>query len=166
MKKRGQLLAQPFVMIFAIIVGALILTWGIYEVYKLINVSCDVELVDYITTLKKDVQRYYYYESGSSNKFKINLPCEASYICFVSHDIPFYCSVAGAGISCVKPQGYNQGFIVGRKNDNVFIYSKKGVDAYYVPYLRPIGTENPLCISDQKQVILTSKGTYVEVSNV
>ncbi len=166
MKKRGQLLAQPFVMIFGIIVGALILTWGIYEVYKLINVSCDVELVDYVTTLKKDVQRYYYYESGSSNRFKVDLPCEASHICFVSQDIPFYCRVQGAGIPCVKPQGYNQGFIVARKNDNVFIYSKKGVDAYYVPYLRPTSTENPLCISDQKQIVLTSKGTYVEVSNV
>jgi hypothetical protein len=163
MKKRGQLMAQPLVMIFAMIVGALILAWGIYEVYKLLNVAKDVQAADYITGLSKDVQRYYYYEPGSSNRFKINLPADFSYICFVNQDITFQC-VSGGSPPCVMPPNYNKAFVIGRKSDNVFIFSKKEVFAYHVPYLMPPDTENPLCVNNYNSTVLTSKGTYVEVS--
>lgn len=164
MEKRGQLLGQPFIMIFGLIAGALILAWGIYQVYQLIDLSKDVQVEDYINGFSKDVQRYYYLEQGSSNKFKISLPQEYSYICFVDRVNPFYCS--NGPIPCIKPPNYNHPFVIARKSDNVFVYSKSDVLAYHVPYLRTPATENPLCVKNMMNVLLTSKGTYVEVSHV
>jgi len=160
MKKRGQLLGQPFMMIFALIVGALILAWGAYEVYKLVNVAKDVQAADYISNLRSDVNRYYYYVPGSSNKFKVGLPASYDYICFVNHN-----STLNPAPS-VKPPNYNHVFVDARKSDDVFVYSKNDVLAYNVPYVRPPDGKNPLCLKNQKSFILTSKGNYVEVNDV
>ena len=157
MKKRGQLLGQPLVMIFALVVGALILTWGVYQVYKLVKISCDVEVADYVTGLKKDVQRYCYFEVGSSNRFIVNLPCDFNYVCFASHEIPFFGSTD-------KPSNYNPTFVALRNNSNVFVYSSKSVLAYYVPCLRAPASQNPLCVRNNMPIVLTSRGNYVEVS--
>lgn len=160
MKKRGQLLGQPFVMVFALIVGALILTWGIYEVYKLLAVAKDVEVNDYISTLGKDVDRYYYLEPGSSNRFRVSLPSDFSHICFVSREP----SATLDSNPVPKPNNYNHNFVLARKGDNVFVYSAKDVSAFYVPYVRPPSSSNPSCFANNAFLTLTSKGTYVEVS--
>lgn len=160
MKKRGQLLGQPLLMIFALIVGALILAWGVYQIYKLTTTSCSVEVEGYIATLKKDVQRYYYFEVGSSNKFQVRLPCDYNYICFVNHSTPPPTDPA------VRPPNYNRQFVLDRQDDNVFIYSKKEVSTFYIPYLSLPSTSNKvLCVKNYQYIILTSQGTYVEVSN-
>lgn len=157
MKKRGQLLGQPIVMIFALIVGGLILGWGIFQAYKLLNTAREVEVADYVATLKRDVERYYYFEPGSSGKFKVSLPQDFTYVCFASHEIPFFGSTT-------KPPNYNHAFVALRNNTNIFVYSKKGVLTYYIPYLRAPASQNPLCVKNQMNVMLTSRGTYVEVS--
>ncbi|MFH1331808.1 MAG: hypothetical protein ABIH63_00805 [archaeon] len=157
MKKRGQLLGQPIVMIFALIVGALILAWGIFQAYKLMNIAREVEVADYVTTLRKDVERYYYFEPGSSGRFKVSLPSYYNYICFASHEIPFFGSTP-------KPPNYNAAFVALRNNSNIFVYSQKEVLTYNVPYLRAPANQNPLCVKNQMNIMLTSRGTYVEVS--
>ena len=159
MKKRGQLLDQPLVMIFAMIVGALILIWGLYEVYKVVGVSKDVQVIDYITTLKKDVQRYYYFEPGSSSVFKISVPSDFTYVCFANRDGAPVKKLGG-----VYPVNYNNDFVVGRKSDNVFVYSDGKVLAYYVPYLKTPSL-NVLCYRNGYRITLTSKGNYVEVAD-
>ncbi|MEM4244796.1 MAG: hypothetical protein QXR60_01145 [Candidatus Nanoarchaeia archaeon] len=161
MRKRGQLLGQPLIMIFALIVGALILAWGAYEIYKLLSFSCEVESRDFISTLKNNAQRYYYYEQGSSNRFQIRLPCDDNaYICFANHSSTLNPNPT------VKPPNYNSGFVNGRKGDNVFIFSKKEVFAFNVPYLSPReGTAtNPTCVKNYQYVTFTSQGTFVEVT--
>jgi hypothetical protein len=159
MKKRGQLLGQPLIMIFAMIVGALILVWGLYEGYKVIGVSKDVQVIDYITNLKRDVQRYYYFEPGSSSVFKISVPSDFTYVCFANRD-----GTPSKKAGWVYPANYNNDFVVGRKSDNVFVYSKDKVLAYYVPYLKTPSLDVS-CFKNGYKIKLMSKGTYVEVTD-
>lgn len=157
MKKRGEMMGQPLVMIFALVVGALILIWGIYQVYQLTTLAKEVEVRDYIEKLRKDTQRYYYYETGSTNKFSIRLPQEYTYICFVDQKAPFL-----GGIK--RPNGFNEGFVKAR-SENIFVYSKEDIQAYSITSLKPQANKNPLCVENKKEIIITSKGSYVEISD-
>jgi hypothetical protein len=154
MKKRGQLMAQPFVMLFAVIIGALVLVWGVYEINKLVNFSGDIQLTDTINNFQRVVDQYYYFNEGSSREYKINLPSKFKKICFYSHDKEW--NYPGSDL--------NEGFIRARKNDNVFIFPIEEGSVFNITNLKPEGEENPLCFRSGEKFVITSRNNYVGVS--
>ena len=151
--KRGQLLSQPFIMLFAIIVGALVLAWGVYEINKLMNLSEDVQLTDTVSNLQKVVDQYYYFNEGSSKEYKIILPSKFDKICFYS---------SGLGWN-PSDSDLNREFMEARENDNVFIFPIADGSVFNVANIETEG-RNPLCFKSGEAFTITSRDTHVEVS--
>ena len=154
MKKRGQLMEQPFIMLFAIIVGFLILTWGTWQVYKLMNLSEEIEIKKNMNEFQKVVDQYYYFDEGSSVSYKIKVPSKFNKICFYDRDRSWTPSDIDL----------NEGFIKER-GDNVFIFPLDKDSTFDIGNLKvKIGEDNPLCFKTYEKFLLVSQGTHVEVS--
>ena len=98
--KKAQIMGQPFVYIFALVVGALILFWGARTVIKLVERSEMVEVVDFIKTLESTVDEYYMLDEGSEKTIKLRLPKKISYFC-VADENALSCRTS-SGDSCGK----------------------------------------------------------------
>ena len=156
-------MAQPFVMLFAIIVGALVLVWGVYEIKQLIDLSGDIQLSDTMNDFQRVVDQYYYFNEGSARKYKINLPSNFDKICFYSHN------PADGGWN--HPPDTNldkhKPFIINRENDNVFIIPISEGSAFNIINLKPIeGGNNPLCFRSGEKINITTETNYVGVSKI
>ncbi len=57
--KKGQLLSQPFVLIFGVIVIALVFIFGSYMIYRLMKVECKVENEQFLVDLQKRIDEIY-----------------------------------------------------------------------------------------------------------
>ena len=77
------MLSQPFVYIFALIVGALILVWGGKTVLDLLQTGSQVNVGTFIKSLEEDVAAYKNFGEGSRTTKKVDFPQEITYICFL-----------------------------------------------------------------------------------
>lgn len=160
MRKRGQLFGQPFVLIFALVVGALILFWGIYQVFQLKDIADDAELARFMTSFKRTVDEYYWKDLDSSKRFMLTLPSGVTSLCFTNKE---------NSLSKPKPADFFQkhkgfDFIMKESKDQVFFILDKEIKPYAVNDTKP-KDYNPLCIPTGEYIVLTSKGSYVEVSS-
>ena len=154
MRKRGQLFDQPFILIFGIVVGALILVWGGKMIYDLKTTGDKVEVELFINNLRKEIDKQYYYDVGSQKEIVLKLPAEVEQICFYDKD-----------------EGTNQ--LIGdelklvinlRSSENTFLITPIPYDQirFKIDKLR-IKEKNPLCLRNKdKYVIITGKD-YVEI---
>ncbi len=96
MKKKGQILSQPFFYIFSIIVIAMILVFGIKMIKDTLNTACKVENANFMNELEKNIDLIYDASPGSSQQCAIvksyglsTIKCEIQFpsgikgICFV-----------------------------------------------------------------------------------
>lgn len=89
MKKRGQLLEQPFIYIFIIIVIAFIVIFGVTQIAKINKASQEATYLKFQTDLKDAVKRTYDKNEGtlltfskqSANK-PLLVPKEVKQVCF------------------------------------------------------------------------------------
>jgi len=154
MKKGGQLMGQPFVMIFAAVVGFLILVWGMWQVYQLMGLSEEIQLKKSMNDFQKVVDEYSYFTKGSSTEHKINLPSEFTKICFYdSDDVWSY------------TEGDLDKWFIENRGDNVFVFPIDD-SAFNIKGLKVKEDEsNPLCFKTNEKFLLISQGTHVEVSS-
>jgi len=158
--KRGQL-DQPFVIIFALVVASVILILGYYSISGLIKTADSVETAKFYSDLKKNVETYYNYASGTNAQIKLNVPEGISGVCFVElnsvdeSDIK-YMGVAEDVGAFKKTADYNVFFSI---KENI-----KPISPLRIERLKP--KENPLCKDTigRLDIVLTNKGSYVEVS--
>ena len=158
MKKRGQLLSEPLVLVFALIVGAMILMWGMYYVLKLKDVGESVEISTFISNLRKDVDSFYYLDEGSSKIINIRLLSKIDYVCFKGSG-----SFNNQQILAKYPEF---DFIFENNDKNIFFLPLDAyrVTIYNIENLRSTGL-NPLCFKNGEKAKLTTKATYVEISS-
>ena len=158
--KRGQL-DQPFVIIFALVVASVILILGYYSISGLIKTADSVETAKFYNDLKKNVETYYNYASGTNAQIKLNVPEGINGVCFVElnsvdeSDIK-YKGVAEDVGAFKKTADYNVFFSI---KENI-----KPISPLRIERLKP--KENPLCKDTigRLDIVLTNKGSYVEVS--
>lgn len=81
MKKRGQLMSQPFIMIFALVVGGIILIFGTKIIFDLTKHTQQVQLSTFVNDFKEKIEQYYYLDEGSKETIKLNLPAKVKAIC-------------------------------------------------------------------------------------
>ena len=87
MLKRGQILSQPFVYIFAIIVIAFILLFGIRSVIDIIKIGNLVETKTLINKIEKQIDSCYNLDKGSTCSFEdVVISRNIKEICFVNSE--------------------------------------------------------------------------------
>ncbi len=175
--KKAQLMAQPFVYVFALILGALILVWGIKMIVDFVGTANKAELGRLIKSIESDVSEFYHYDEGAEKPRTLSLPKGINYLCIAS---------PGERINCKKKtksgiSNCNLGQIdetlepwltrAGSKN-NVFTVPLENAGLnngrFSVPEASPEQLKpsqgNPLCIANGAQLVLTTKADYVEAS--
>lgn len=150
------MLEQPLVWVFALIVGGLILVWGGYQVYKLVSFSNEIQANDFVTTLKSDIESYYYLEEGSSKVITIILPSGIEHICFTDegdYDFPEFLS-----------QG--EQFLIKNREENVFMFPSDKIDqgAFFIQHITT--DSNPLCLENKDKLILTTLEENVKLEKM
>ncbi|MCG2717681.1 MAG: hypothetical protein L6408_02450 [Nanoarchaeota archaeon] len=170
MKKRGQVMGTPFIMIFALVVGALVLVGGLYYVYRLTTFAGEISIAKEINDFKTTVKAYYYLEEGNSKTVKISLPSQAKNICF--HDSSKDWKPVTTGIHLKDypidfetKESFYQNYLSSFKTKNMFAMPTKEFkeSAFEIPYLKP-KTYNPLCVRNNQNIKLISMGDHVEVT--
>lgn len=163
--KKGQLMSQPFVYIFALIVGALVLAYGVYVLYDLVSQTNEVQVLEAIEDLDDIVQTYNILDEGSTKKWRLSFPGEVDSICFYDNSKTIACKLDG--MNC-DPDDLSDGFSLYLSDNNVYLlpltlsYNRLSYD---IDNLKP-ENGNPLCVSNGKEIWLESKQDYVGVSIV
>ena len=86
--KKGQVIGQPFVYIFAIIVIALILFFGFRMISNLINFEEDVDYADFLNNFDNEINIVYAESFGSTKSLEsLRVPDEVTEICFVVDNV-------------------------------------------------------------------------------
>ncbi len=155
MEQKAQLLGQPFIYIFAIIVAALILAFGVRMTLKLKDTGEYVRLIDFKNELEKNVNVYYSFDAGSNDFFQVSLPPSLRYACFYNPD--------KAIVNSEYPE-LNK-IVVYRKDNLYFLpldaFPNKQT-SFKIEKLKTL-EENPKCIKNGMKYHLISQATYVEV---
>lgn len=151
--RKSQIQIIPLIYVFAIIVAALILAFGLSYVFKLKNVGSDIELGKFKIELDKKISYVYNLDTGSVDKFSYRVPEKLNKVCFVD------------------PQ--NKGFVDERLDNLIFVCPKCNLffimdeeDKYFeINGLKP--ETSPICFSSENKRIeffLENKGKYVTPS--
>lgn len=152
-------MAHPFAAIFALVVAALIIIFGVSVLRDLYNVSNTVDITSLRNTLQKEVDAYYILDEGSQKTLTLPVPKQVAFICFVDQ----------SGFIDYSLIPNNKDNIVRTLTDrNVFLISEQGqpsVDppAFTIKNLKP--ESNPLCIRTVGSLSarIISKGTHVSI---
>jgi len=166
-KKKGQM-DIPFVMIFALIVGALVLVGGVYYIYRLIGTAEQISIGKEINDFKATVKAYYYLEEGNSKQVKVVMPSKARTVCF--YQSPGW-SPGTSGLGAKYPpdwaaekDSFYKRYFQSFSEKNMFIFPTKDFkeSVFLVPYLKlDASAPNPTCVGNGDAVRITSMGGHV-----
>ena len=168
-------MAQPFVYIFALILGALILIWGIKVIVDMVSIGGKAELGKITKTIQSDVEAYYNYDEGSTKELSISLPKGLSYLCISDPGKNFNCQkkdIAGVTKPCgsvgtLEPLLKREAEKADNKNNLFAIpFAQATLEGgkFKAPNLKPVSGINPICIQTGAKLVLTSRAGYVEAS--
>ena len=156
--KKGQAFGRPFIYMFALIVAALTLIWGIRAINDIRDKSELVELTTFITDLKDNVKTYYYSDAGSSKTITLILPPKVEKVCFTNPgSIPNTYISSELNFELEDNTQYNT---------YILPLDSFSVTRFKINYLNITETENPLCMDTNGKftaTIETQEG-YVEIS--
>lgn len=162
MKKRkrnekGELMSQPILFIFALVVGAMILFYGVRTVFQVKETAELAEISSFVSNLEKDIEQYYYLDTGSSKIIKLNLPGDIQNVCFRNPNINTVPNDVDSKLNTLMQIN---------PNDNLFIYPvKEGKSSFKVKYLIAYpGNNVALCFKNKEDIKITSLGDSVGVS--
>ncbi len=167
--KRGQLLGMPFIMIFALVVGALTLAGGLYYVFKLVPMAEQISASKEINDFKATIKAYYYLEEGNSKKVKLQFPSKALNVCFYDSNKEW--SVPGTPGTGYPPdfktkEPFYKKFFTANTERNMFFFPSQNFkeSAFYIPYLNlKSQANNPICVKNGLYIRIVSMGDHVEV---
>jgi len=135
---KGELLSQPFIMIFALIVMALILIFGIKSFMDLKTSASTVELAKTVNTLQEEVTRYYNFDLGSSKKISLSVPSTTKKLCFYDK----------SRVINLPLNDYEKATIEASNNNLFFLpLDDHAKNAFNIQNLNNKETNNPYCIS-------------------
>ena len=166
MEKRGQLLSQPFIYIFAIVLAALILLFGVMLINKINNQSEEVQLIAFISDLKTQVNNFYHFDPGSSKELNILLPKKIKQLCFYSNKYSITTELNHPDLKDLNL------ILQYPQSDNLYVIplTEYSETRFTIPNLQPPASENPLCFipkSGRLNAIIETKAyqnnLYVEI---
>ncbi len=163
MGKRGNLLGQPFIYIFTLIVSAFIIYFGFTSVSTIQKEAKLVELSRFIDEMNTVVDTYYNLEIGSGKKISLPTPDGIDEVCFVK---------IGEKINS-DVDNYFREVLKTNTRYNVFTLPLDELPSpapdFTIENLDTDGNENPLCIKTKGRLnaVIETKvrnnNVYVEI---
>jgi len=163
--KRGELLSQPFIYIFMIVVIGFIVVFGFTGLQKLMGFGCTIETTKLTHDFDLHVKQMYSFSAGSNQKYSLITPSDLVGICFVDN-------TQSPNLLVIPYQSVKE-YIeamseAGALNQNVF-FSGKDVDCTPSPYRieNLIVKGGTLCFhvaNGKFDYVLENKGDFVEIS--
>ena len=176
MKRKGQVLGTPFIMIFALVVGALILVGGLYYVFKLTDTAKEISIMKEINDFKATVKTYYFLEEGNSKRIRISFPAQAKNICFydpekrgwkpATDDPSAKLAKTNYPPDIETKEQFYKSFFQAHKEKNMFVFPTEDFEesTFKIPYLTLESQKyNPICVRNGNYIKITSMGDHVEV---
>lgn len=155
---KGQILSQPIIFIFILVVSALVLAFGIKAVLDLQQRADLIQLTTSVDDLKDLVETYYSFVEGSNTQTDISFPSDIKYICIAedSYLIPENVKKYDKDI---------EAYIKASPDYNLFaVPLKYKISRFKIPNLKPV--IDPICFLNPLKAIIENKGTYVEIRNL
>ncbi len=162
MKKRGQILGLPLILLFSLIVGAFILLYGTKVILNLTEEAEYVEFLDQLGDLDTTIQTFQNYDAGSSKIYTLNLPKGIESICFYDSMQENSCSFNGEDCSAELEGEFN---LILDEEYNIYIFPQGLYDRNRF-LIENFQTEdaNPVCLSNGGSVAIQSQKEYVGIS--
>ncbi|QQG38458.1 MAG: hypothetical protein HYS32_02515 [Candidatus Woesearchaeota archaeon] len=144
----------PLIYIFALIVSALILVFGLTQVFKLKSSAEQIEIGQFKLSIEKQIDEIYNLDKGSSLEVIIPVTEKIKEVCFVDNTKTLSTTNAKLGDLAFLNPSHNV-FIIGED-----LNSDKSFNA---EHLKP--DISPICFSTKGKlnIILENKGRYVSV---
>jgi len=160
MKKRGQLMSQPFVMIFALVVGGIILVFGAKLIFDLTKQTNQVQLSKFVNDFKEKIEEYYYLDEGSKETLTVTLPKKVKAICIKNNTV----SQSLQGIPLVLQQDAISRQFIETSSKNMFFIpiTKSEYSAFTIPNVVLQDGKEVECF--YSKITIASKSNFVEIS--
>jgi len=158
--KKAQVMGMPLVLLFGLILGAIILIWGVYMIFNLMDSAELTELADKVTDLRNKMDVFSNYDTGATQKYTVAFPSKIEYVCFYNPDEVMDCKLNGG--SC--PSDLIEFMEITADSNNVYIYPPEYEQIKFeVEDLYP-KEANPECIRNQQTAIIEKTEEYVTIS--
>ena len=165
MKKKGQILGVPLVLVFGLIVGALILAYGAKVIIDMMD---EAEYVDFLGTLddiENNVETFSHYDEGSSKVYDLDLPQDLETLCFYDTEQEFNCYHDGEDcdgdlaelVELLGDDDYNVYVIP----QDLFERGRFGIEEF-IP--KGDNDDNPVCVSNGEQILFTTEDDTVSIA--
>ncbi len=154
---------QVFIFIFALILMAVVLLFGIRQLVLVTSTADKIETLSFIDTLKKEVQTYANFDIGSTKYLTLSVPNDVNQVCFFNNQLPAQ-DIADPVF---------QALLTSDRRNNIFVLPLESFQSpgpgFFIPSLTVRGSRNPLCVTtpDSLKIILETiavpQGVAVEV---
>ncbi len=162
MKKRGQLLGLPLLLVFALIVGAFIMLYGAKVIYDLTQQANYVDFLDILDDLDTNIQTFEAYDVGSSKVYALEFPDAVETICFYDSTQTDSCTLDGEPCSAEL-----EGELVLLEDSeyNVFILPSGVYERtrFTISVFQSIDG-NPVCVSNGGSITIQSQKDSVGIA--
>ncbi len=162
MKKRGQILGLPLILVFGMIVGAFILLYGAKVILDLSDEANYVDFLDQIQDFDTNIQIFEQYDVGSSKVYTFSLSKDVETLCFYVPAQSTDCTLNGEDCSA-DIDGELE--IVLDDEYNFYVFPQ-GVFERTRFTITPFSVDggNPVCVSNGNSVVLQSQKEGVLIS--
>lgn len=154
MKKRGQI-ELSFVFIMAIIIGLIAIAFGYVYIPRLLDSSEDIALAKWGQNFNDKVSEMFFLDTGSTYFFKVSLPKRITHVCIRSGEVTDFPSFIDARDRSMLRANISKNVI--------FIPSSAFKSNMFISVEDLKGVTSFVCIENNKDILLESKGTHVEV---
>jgi len=159
--KKGQIMGLPILMIFGLIVGALILFFGVRWLGSLTEQANYVDFLDQMKDLDGNIDTFQNYDKGSSKVYDLNLPDDVEKVCFYDSTQEVDCTEDGESCSTELSDMFD---LIVDDEYNLYVMPPNVYDQNRLKLEDfKTGGGNPVCISNGGRLALVSTGDNVEV---
>jgi hypothetical protein len=163
MKKRGQILGMPLVLLFGLIVGAFILLYGAKWVLDLTEEAEYVELLGVLDDLENNIETFGHYDAGSSKVYALSLSEDVDTVCFYDWDAATddcYIDGDACGIEITEVLD-----LVEDDTYNVYLLPQGVFDRtrFGIEYFGTVDG-NPVCVSNGGSILIEADEDYATIA--
>ena len=162
MRKRGQLLGLPLLLLFGLIVGAFILLYGAKTILDLTSQADYVDFLDTTKDLEATIQTFQNYDPGSSKVYALNLPDGVETLCFYDASQDVSCTEDGQLCSADLSGNFE---LVADSQFNLYVFPLALYDENRFPIENFVTKGgNPICVSNGGSVVINAGKDAVSVA--
>ena len=162
MKRGGQILGLPLILVFSLIVGAFILLYGAKVILDLSEEADYVSFLERLDDLDATLRTFENYDSGSSKVYALDIPKDIETICFYGESSTGSCTLDG-GVCPVELE--EELALVLDPEYNIYIFPQGVYDRtrFTLEEFQTIEGD-PICVSQGGSIVLSSQKDFVGVA--